>query len=32
VGLAYLRRELAEPGTALTVNGHATVVRALHRP
>ena len=32
VGLAYLRRELAEPGTALTVNGHAAVIRALHRP
>lgn len=32
VGLAYLRRELAEPGTALAVNGHSAVVRALHRP
>lgn len=32
VGLAYVRRELAEPGTALTINGHAAVVRALHRP
>ena len=32
VGMAYVRRELAEPGTALTVNGHAVVVRALHRP
>jgi tRNA-modifying protein YgfZ len=32
VGLAYLRRELAEPGTALTVDGHAAVVRALHTP
>jgi len=32
VGLAYLRRELAEPGTALTVDGHAAVVRALHSP
>jgi tRNA-modifying protein YgfZ len=32
VGLAYVRRELAEPGTALTVNGHAAVVRALHSP
>jgi tRNA-modifying protein YgfZ len=32
VGLAYLRRELAEPGSALTVNGHPAVVRALHRP
>lgn len=32
VGMAYLRRELAEPGTALTVNGHPAVVRALHRP
>ena len=31
-GMAYMRRELAEPGTALTVNGHAAVVRALHRP
>jgi folate-binding protein YgfZ len=32
VGLAYMRRELAEPGTSLTVNGHAAIVRALHRP
>jgi tRNA-modifying protein YgfZ len=32
VGMAYLRRELAEPGTTLTVNGHPAVVRALHRP
>jgi folate-binding protein YgfZ len=32
VGLAYLRRELAEPGTALAFNGHSAVVRALHRP
>jgi len=32
VGMAYLRRELAEPGTQLTVNGHTAVVRALHRP
>lgn len=32
VGLAYLRRELAEPGTALTVDGHPAVVRALHTP
>ena len=32
VGMAYLRRELAEPGTALSVNGNAAVVRALHRP
>jgi folate-binding protein YgfZ len=32
VGLAYLRRELAEPGTALTVDGHAVVVHALHSP
>jgi len=32
VGLAYARRELAEPGTALTVDGHAAIVRALHRP
>ena len=32
VGMAYVRRELAEPGTALTVDGHAAVVRALHRP
>ena len=31
-GMAYLRRELAEQGTALTVNGHTAVVRALHRP
>jgi aminomethyltransferase len=32
VALAYIRRELAEPGTALTVNGHAALVRSLHRP
>jgi folate-binding protein YgfZ len=32
VGLACLRRELAEPGTALSVDGYAAVVRALHRP
>jgi aminomethyltransferase len=32
VGLAYLRRELAERGTALTVDGHAAVVHALHSP
>jgi aminomethyltransferase len=32
VAMAYIRRELAEPGTALTVNGHAAVVRSLHRP
>ena len=32
VSMAYLRRELAEPGTELTVDGHAAVVRALHRP
>jgi folate-binding protein YgfZ len=32
VGMAYMRREQAEPGTALTVNGHAAIVRALHRP
>jgi len=31
VGMAYVRRELAEPGTALTVNGHPAVIRALHR-
>jgi folate-binding protein YgfZ len=31
VGMAYVRRELAEPGTALTVGGHPAVVRALHR-
>jgi len=30
VGMAYVRRALAEPGTALTVNGHPAVVRALH--
>jgi folate-binding protein YgfZ len=30
VGMAYVRRELAEPGTMLTVNGHPAVVRALH--
>jgi folate-binding protein YgfZ len=32
VGMAYVRRELAEPGTLLTVNGQPAVVRALHRP
>jgi folate-binding protein YgfZ len=32
VGMAYIRRELAEPGTLLTVNGHPAVVRALHSP
>jgi len=32
VGLAYLRRELAEPRTALTVDGRPAVVRALHSP
>jgi folate-binding protein YgfZ len=32
VGMAYMRRELVEPGTTLTVNGHSTVVRALHCP
>jgi tRNA-modifying protein YgfZ len=31
VAMAYVRRELAEPGTALTVNGNAAEVRALHR-
>jgi tRNA-modifying protein YgfZ len=31
-GLAYMRRELAEPGTALTVNGQPAIVRALHCP
>ena len=31
-GMAYLRRELTEPGTALTINGHPALVRALHRP
>jgi hypothetical protein len=30
--MAYMRRELVEPGTTLTVNGHSTVVRALHCP
>jgi len=32
VGIAYMRRELAEPGTVLTVNGQPAVVRALHCP
>ena len=32
VGMAYVRRELAEPGTLLTVNSQPAVVRALHRP
>ena len=32
VGMAYIRRELADPGAVLTVDGHAAVVRALHRP
>ena len=31
VGMAYVRRELAEPGTALTVTNHPAEVRALHR-
>jgi folate-binding protein YgfZ len=30
VGMAYVRRELAEPGVALTVNGQPAVARALH--
>jgi len=29
-GLAYVRRELAEPGTEVSVNGHPVVIRALH--
>jgi aminomethyltransferase len=29
VAMAYVRRELAEPGTALTINGHLAEVRAL---
>jgi tRNA-modifying protein YgfZ len=32
VALAYIRRELAEPGTVLTFNGHAAIVRSLHHP
>jgi folate-binding protein YgfZ len=32
VALAYIRRELAEPGTVLSFNGHAAVVRSLHHP
>jgi folate-binding protein YgfZ len=32
VGMAYVRRELAEPGTTLIVNGHPAVVRQLHQP
>ena len=32
VGMAYVRRELADPGTALTVNGHPAIVRELQRP
>jgi folate-binding protein YgfZ len=32
VGMAYIRRELAEPGATLTVNGYTATVRALHRP
>ena len=32
VGMAYVRRELAEPGTVLTVDGHRAEVRPLHRP
>ena len=32
VGMAYIRRELTEPGTGLTVDRHSAVVRALHRP
>jgi len=30
VGMAYVRRELAEPGTTLTVSGHKAVIHALH--
>lgn len=30
VGMAYVRRELAEPGSVLTVNGRPAVVRPLH--
>ena len=32
VGMAYIRRELADPGATLTVDGHTATVRALHRP
>jgi len=32
VGMAYIRRELADPGATLTIDGHAATVRALHRP
>ena len=32
VAMAYVRRELAEPGTAVTVNGYSAVIRQLHRP
>jgi len=32
VGMAYVRRELAAPGTLLTVDGHRAEVRALHSP
>jgi folate-binding protein YgfZ len=32
VGMAYVHRELAEPGTVLTVDGHRAEVRPLHRP
>jgi folate-binding protein YgfZ len=32
VGMAYVKREIAEPGTVLTINGRAAEVRALHRP
>jgi aminomethyltransferase len=32
VGMAYVRRDLAGPGTPLTINGHPAIIRALHRP
>src|SRR6185503_3540981 len=32
VAMAYVRRELAEPGNSLTVDSHPAVVRALYRP
>jgi len=32
VGMAYVRRDLAGPGTPLTINGHPAIIRALHHP
>ncbi|HKW97376.1 MAG TPA: glycine cleavage T C-terminal barrel domain-containing protein [Bryobacteraceae bacterium] len=32
VGMAYVRRDLAEPGTTLSIEGHRAQVRPLHSP